>query len=226
MSKSLEKFKTFQLIESSPFHPVPSLFQQAEETIGQEVIDDNAGIIVDSVSSLSETKDFHLTFSSVGQVSFVQTMWNKGILRTFWQVFFFQTKLSISWKKSRVITWICPSRYNLAIAIFQSCSQLTFVFEILTYADMSYFWCKWKCWFNCFATDYWIYFHLSLLTNAAIKFLITEYYPHLIAAEFPKKRDGARFTQDLTSLRIYSANLFVQLAMIEPSIKFSKLEEK
>ena len=69
-----------------------------------------------------------------------------------------------------------------------------------------------------------IYFHLSLLTNAAIKFLITEYYPHLIAGEFPKKRDGARFTQDLTSLRIYSANLFVQLAE-GPSIEFSKSEE-
>ena len=71
-----------------------------------------------------------------------------------------------------------------------------------------------------------IYFHLSLLTNAAIKFLITEYYPHLIAGEFPKKRDGARFTQDLTSLRIYSANLFVQLAITGPSIEFSKSEEK
>ena len=73
-----------------------------------------------------------------------------------------------------------------------------------------------KYWLECFGSDYRIYFHLSPLTNAAIKFLITEYYPHLIVATFPKKRDCPRFTkftQDLTSLKIYPTNLFVQLAM-------------
>ena len=77
-------------------------------------------------------------------------------------------------------------------------------------------WYQRKYWFKCFVSDYRIYFHLSPLTNAAIKFLIAEYYPHLIVATFPKKRDCPRFTkftQDLTSLKIYPTNLFVQLAM-------------
>ena len=77
-------------------------------------------------------------------------------------------------------------------------------------------WYQRKYWLECFGSDYRIYFHLSPLTNAAIKFLITEYYPHLIVATFPKKRDCPRFTkftQDLTSLKIYPTNLFVQLAM-------------
>ena len=69
-----------------------------------------------------------------------------------------------------------------------------------------------------FASYFKIYFHLSLLTNVAIKSLITEYYPHLII-EFPKKRGRGRFTKDLTYLRIYTANLFVQ-DVIQPSMFF------
>ena len=68
-------FRTFELIESPPFHPFPSLFQQAEETIGQKVIDDTAGLL-GSLLILTGAclEDFHFTFSGVGQVSFVQAM--------------------------------------------------------------------------------------------------------------------------------------------------------
>ena len=114
-------------------------------------------------------------------------------------IYFLQiTSLSSHWPNI-VVSWETTSKHKVDILFVKFKS-----------------WYQRKYWFKCFVSDYRIYFHLSPLTNAAIKFLITEYYPHLIVATFPKKRDCPRFTkftQDLTSLKIYPTNLFVQLAM-------------